>query len=1209
MQDPMATSCQQMSTLYFARIEFLSPPQLPTKSADENLPPTVVIYGRGKFGKPAPINLLLSLVAFCLPVTRLAESSIHRWTVLLIASGNLTQFNDPDDWALQAELEQNYAKVAGSSGSPKFSFNTTFDRQLFVFDSAALNSILVQDQHSYEGTEDLIMHISLDPLLLGKGIFSSARDGHRKYRKTMIPAFSTANLRPMIPLFYEVAEKTRDGQWTHCPTRCSSSTDGVEGDDISPPSFLRFMINFIPVVSLHKLRDLVDLADATATELVRERKAAIASDRLDANDEHEDIMSLLVKGNMSPNNGIHLTDDELVACTSLLSSVPIQLTIIFAATDTTSSALHRVFHILAMYLDVQEKLRVEILSFPEHLDHDTLVALPFLRLAVTVSRWGRAQDLATWSNAQYTVTRPHLRPLVDTVLPLTEPITSVDGGVMHSITVPKGTSIYLAIAAANHDKEIWGEDALEFKPERWTNGKANSVTTKLCGIPAVVSDMLSLKQRSSYAFYFAVSSSPRQTLILSGGSRGPFLGRIWIISLRSPSLWNTEAILRYMTSQFLARKLTRENSLGQDFQGNSFEVHVPTVAKSAAHGSSRGDLLTLFLEFPKMSREHMALTLPVLFLYLDPAGIPTSQELDGILCAPAERVKRLPELHTLREATIAVKGVAALAYKALVPPDAFPEIWPRLYLWITFLHTYWDVIPAQMAFNETEAYCVYSCIILAIAQHPRTSALIQGVPGPRTILVRWWAILLDNDGVVPDEAHMPQPDGWLDICGILVVLGTDLVDTRNLEEILDEAGGKQAMSFLLHKHIDIALARPPSPGRTETIARAIQFIYLMEDDEGLLDTVLLSHGFVGTLVKAIPVLWAGEIGHKLSEMGLMSVYQCFQHPKSDPWIIQALQAGLLGVMISLGTSGKERPLGVGNVHIVLEDLLQQILPGSLIYYRVACQMKISFPAARYLASAPAFRESAIYQSWKSFETFLERRLAGLDYFESGGWISSKACENIQASKHIHLTFGTDVKVVPENGRKVAIPEMRRVRRSVLLFERVSKGRLEQWTSWYPSGTLSPRERSFIRAFMEHDFRFAGLAAQVVMFQLQFIYKNPGVEFFTVFDYSRPAFRGWIRVLPLSAYDMVPNAPVRVARGPARRGCLQEHIVMGEGGRTPWTMLFQRWTSSSKLRDILALIAGHIPPGCDFQEVYKLVAPKVPELLAQLNGDPAWREVY
>jgi len=72
--------------------------------------------------------------------------------------------------------------------------------------------------------------------------------------------------------------------------------------------------------------------------------------------------------------------------------------------------------------------------------------------------------------------------MADAVLPLSMPITGVDGKVMDSISVPKGTSIYVAIAAANHNKKIWGDDALEFKPDRWTNGKAESVTTKLSGV-------------------------------------------------------------------------------------------------------------------------------------------------------------------------------------------------------------------------------------------------------------------------------------------------------------------------------------------------------------------------------------------------------------------------------------------------------------------------------------------------------------------------------------------------------------------------------------------------------------------------------------------------------------------------------------------------------------------------------------------------------
>jgi cytochrome P450 len=72
--------------------------------------------------------------------------------------------------------------------------------------------------------------------------------------------------------------------------------------------------------------------------------------------------------------------------------------------------------------------------------------------------------------------------MTNTVLPLSTPITGVDGKLMHSIPVPKGTLVYIAISAANHNKQMWGDDALEFKPERWQDGKADSVTTKLCGV-------------------------------------------------------------------------------------------------------------------------------------------------------------------------------------------------------------------------------------------------------------------------------------------------------------------------------------------------------------------------------------------------------------------------------------------------------------------------------------------------------------------------------------------------------------------------------------------------------------------------------------------------------------------------------------------------------------------------------------------------------
>ncbi|KAJ7719368.1 cytochrome P450 [Mycena olivaceomarginata] len=387
-----------------------------------------------------------------------------------IIAGNLAQFHDPDDWAFQHELEENYAQVVKIHG-------ILGDRQLFVFDPAALHSILVQEQDIYE---ELQMLLTMDVLLFGKGILSSSLDEHRKYRKVMTPAFSTVNLRRMIPSFYEVAQRawTRDGLIG--PNVISGPR--TEHDDryavalramflavpllplivkLFPPAFLRAMINFVPWPALQKLRDIVDLIDAKATELVQDRKMAIRSGKLDLNDV-DDIMSLLAKSNASAEDGISLTDEELISCTSA---------IIFAATDSTTSAMNRLFETLAMYPDVQEKLRAEILAAPEELDHDALTVLPYLDGVVH-------EILRLYPPASLMFREA----MTDAVLPLGTPITGVDGKAIHAIHVPKGTAIYIAIAAANHNKRIWGQDTLEFRPERWTKGKADSVTTKMSGI-------------------------------------------------------------------------------------------------------------------------------------------------------------------------------------------------------------------------------------------------------------------------------------------------------------------------------------------------------------------------------------------------------------------------------------------------------------------------------------------------------------------------------------------------------------------------------------------------------------------------------------------------------------------------------------------------------------------------------------------------------
>ncbi|KAJ7501754.1 cytochrome P450 [Mycena galericulata] len=423
-----------------------------------------------------------------------------------LLTGNLGQFHDPDGWDFHQEIEENYGQVVKIHG-------VFGGRQLYVFDPAALYSILVKDQDLYEEPPTII---SLNRVLFGKGITSVGGDEHRKYRKIMMPAFSTANLRGMVPLFFGVAERARDGliaphlhDGPHTldlnSVLCRASMEligrtgigysfdpmvaGQEQTDqyaeslrslfqtafklahlfpllplvlqIPSPSFRRFLINLTPSPTLWHLRDLVNFIHATTSQLVKERKAAMANGTLE--DSAKDLMSLLVQSNMSAEGEMHLTDAELVSSTS---------TILFAATDTTSSSLNRMFHLLAMHPNVQDKLRAEILSAPTELDHDALVALPYLDAVVR-------EVLRLYPPASPVMFREAVQ---DTVLPLSTPIMGLDGIPINAITVPKSTTVYIAIAAANHNKHIWGADALEFRPQRWTNGKADAVTTKMCGV-------------------------------------------------------------------------------------------------------------------------------------------------------------------------------------------------------------------------------------------------------------------------------------------------------------------------------------------------------------------------------------------------------------------------------------------------------------------------------------------------------------------------------------------------------------------------------------------------------------------------------------------------------------------------------------------------------------------------------------------------------
>ena len=73
------------------------------------------------------------------------------------------------------------------------------------------------------------------------------------------------------------------------------------------------------------------------------------------------------------------------------------------------------------------------------------------------------------------------------MLPLGVPIKGINGKEIDAIPIPKGTKITVSILGTNRNPELWGADAYEWKPERWSNPIPESVTN--ARIPGVYSNL------------------------------------------------------------------------------------------------------------------------------------------------------------------------------------------------------------------------------------------------------------------------------------------------------------------------------------------------------------------------------------------------------------------------------------------------------------------------------------------------------------------------------------------------------------------------------------------------------------------------------------------------------------------------------------------------------------------------------------------------
>jgi len=218
-----------------------------------------------------------------------------------------------------------------------------------------------------------------------------------------------------------------------------------------------------------KVRENREYVHEVAAKLIEDKRR-----ELEDGTSQRDIFSLLVKASSTLRPEWRLNDQEMidqVRTIMLAGHEPVSKTMVFTLWE------------LARKPQVQDRLRAEITETMEKVrargdtdfDVNDFDSMPYLVAVVKEA----LRLLPPASDIPRVTTK-------DDILPLSKPIVGVSGKVYNEVPVPAGTLVFLSIIGYGLNKDIWGQDASEFRPERWleANGTPEArvgVYGNLCG--------------------------------------------------------------------------------------------------------------------------------------------------------------------------------------------------------------------------------------------------------------------------------------------------------------------------------------------------------------------------------------------------------------------------------------------------------------------------------------------------------------------------------------------------------------------------------------------------------------------------------------------------------------------------------------------------------------------------------------------------------
>ncbi|KAJ7149287.1 hypothetical protein C8R43DRAFT_505996 [Mycena crocata] len=417
------------------------------------------------------------------------------------------------------------------------------------------------------------------------------------------------------------------------------------------------------------------------------------------------------------------------------------------------------------------------------------------------------------------------------------------------------------------------------------------------------------------------------------------------------------------------------------------------VLASGAVNGSIPDLAKLYRILPELESQAF-LVLPVFYAHLDPMSIPPTGTLDT-----TEANSIVPP--SIDSALISLNALNILVQRGYVPKDAYLDLWPRSWLWIEWIHTFWSYIPGLRTSSEITICVNNALLVWELGSHPQTTCLVRSTPGVRNLIARAWVEL------VHDDAFSTQPSTVLELSRLLRFLSTDIESPANLEEVIDGVGGSHLyLASTLMKHISRAVpalsfvASPVADPPAASLGTAVEF--MIGTSHRPLHYALLDQGIVTLLVSVLRAFTVhGPLTNpprrRIAHLGFYLLTRYMQ--AGSIRVAEALKAGLLPCTVSLAEDAVgETDVTRGSIQWSLKTVTCRILPGNLVSYAVVRQMKISLPIAQLSLESSTFMQTGISRDWEVLVALAEERIRILDVWESGGRPSLHACDNMKCGE-------------------------------------------------------------------------------------------------------------------------------------------------------------------------------------------------------------------